>query len=306
MNPVQDQEGWVVVFSSRRRQECHERAFVLNAVGLPCLIADGPLMSAVLLVPAAEAERARAELQAWEGENRPRPAARSLPEWHGYGVSGVAAYAVVLLLVFWIQNRQWRGIDWVEAGMLHGAAIRSGEWWRIVTALTLHGDAGHLSANLVFGAFFGAFAGQYLGSGFGWAVIVLAAAAGNLMDVLLLPPVHRALGASTAVFAALGLVAAYIWVTQTRTQVSWARRYGPIIGAVVLLTWIGTGDAKTDTVAHLTGFIWGFVAGAAWGWRPPAVARRPWAQAVAGLAVLGVITTCWWLAVATWRPAWPG
>lgn len=291
-----DTEGWVVLLASPRRWVCHDRALVLQAMGIPCVIADGPRNAALLLVPPGDLERARAQLRLYEAENLVRDAGGADWQRHGSGIPGAAAYAGVLVLAFVLQSRYWRGVDWLEAGALDGLAVRHGEWWRVVTALTLHADAGHLAANLVFGVFFGVFAGQYLGAGLAWATIVAAAAAGNAADILLLPPSHQAIGASTAVFAALGLVAAFVWLTEARRALGWARRWAPIVGAVVLLAYIGTGDSQTDAVAHLTGFAAGFAAGAGLGLRPPRLARSRWLQAGLGALAAAVVAACWWLA----------
>ncbi|MBL8199525.1 MAG: rhomboid family intramembrane serine protease [Chromatiales bacterium] len=293
-------DDWTVVFETRRRWECQEQALVLDALGIPHLVADGPGDAALLLVPAGQAGRARQELRLYAAENRRSPPKPGLT-LHGHGLPGVAVYVLVLIAAFLVQGRVAYGVDWLEAGSLDGAAVRDGEWWRVITALTLHGDAGHLVANLVFGAFFGAFAGQYLGSGVAWATILLAAGAGNGLDLFLLPATHRAIGASTAVFAALGLIAALMWRAESRRASSWARRYAPLIGAVVLLAYIGTGDAQTDAVAHLTGFIAGIFAGASYDVRRPRWLQSAAVQVTAGLATLALLAACWWLALGAWR-----
>jgi membrane associated rhomboid family serine protease len=299
MNDVGPASDWVPVFSSRRRHECHERGLVLDALAIPNTIVDGPFRAAVLLVPEAVAPVARRELAHWEHENQggtvgaPAPVFRPVDP----GVALATAYVVTLLAVFYAQVTSWQGVDFVSAGGLDGAAVRAGQWWRVVTALTLHGDAAHLLANLFFGLFFGVYAAQYLGSGVAGALVLAAAAGGNAMDVLLLPPSHRAIGASTAVFAALGLVAAWVWMTQTRRAVGWARRYSPLVGGVMLLAWIGTGDEKTDVVAHLTGFVAGLAAGAWAGRRGGAAWAAPGPlQATLGLGALAVVALAWVIA----------
>jgi len=291
---------WTIVFEARRRGDCQEQALVLVALGIPHLIAAGPRNTAILLVPAEYAARAREQLRLYKSENRRRP---SKPELtlHGHGLPGVVAYILVLVAAFLVQARVAYGVDWLAAGALDGAALRAGDWWRVATALTLHADGGHLVANLFFGAFFGAFAGQYLGSGVAWATILLAAGAGNALDVFLLPTSHRAIGASTAVFAALGLIAALMWRAEARSGATWARRYAPLIGASVLLAYIGTGDTQTDAVAHLTGFLAGLTAGAAYDLRRPRWLQSVLVQAVAGVGTLAILAACWWLALNAWR-----
>ncbi|MCH8278941.1 MAG: rhomboid family intramembrane serine protease, partial [Proteobacteria bacterium] len=108
---------------------------------------------------------------------------------------------------------------------------------------------------------FGLFAGRLLGSGIAWLAIVLAAVAGNAANVLLLESTHRSIGASTAVFAALGLVAGYVWQGKLMAQDRWSYRYGPIVGGLALLMFTGTGGPNTDIGAHLLGFVMGFATG---------------------------------------------
>ena len=297
---MHDAEGWTIVCETRRRSECHDQALVLNALGIPHLIADGPRNAALLLVPAEHAEQAREQLRLYLAENK---WTRSMPTgWalHGYGVPGVAGYLLLLIAAFFVQTHVAYGIDWLDAGGLDGAAVRGGEWWRVVTALTLHADAGHLVANLFFGALFGALAGQYLGSGVAWATILIAAGLGNALDLLLLPPAHRAIGASTAVFAALGLIGALMWRMGAPGASSRARRFAPLIGASVLLAYIGTGDAQTDAVAHLTGFVAGVFAGAGYDVRRPRWLDSRRVQLVAGSCTVLAVAVCWWLAVNAW------
>lgn len=293
---MQDTAGWVVIGEFRRRWECQDHALVLDALGIPNLIADGPRHAALLLVPPGEVERATHELALYRAENARRPAAAPL-RFYSSGVPGVLGYGLLIIGLFLLERQVAFGVDWLSAGTLSGSAVRGGEWWRVITALTLHGDAGHLLANLLFGAFFGVFAGQYLGSGVAWATILWAAALGNALDVMLLPPSHRAIGASTAVFAALGLVAALTWRFHGQRSGGWARRYAPLIGGVALLAFIGTGDERTDVVAHLTGFAAGLLAGAAFTSRQPDWLGSRVLQRIAGAGCVIVVAACWWLAV---------
>ena len=91
--------------------------------------------------------------------------------------------------------------------------------------------------------------------------MVLASASANFLNTLLLQSAHRSIGASTAVFAALGLVSGYVWRARLMAQDRWPYRLGPIIGGVALLAFTGTGDENTDIGAHLAGFACGFLTG---------------------------------------------
>jgi membrane associated rhomboid family serine protease len=289
--------GWVSVFRANHRRPCEDRALVLGAMQIEHRVLELP-DGCHLLVPEAGSAAAREQLRMYEIENPPRAPA----VWPGApaarGLAGICAYAAVIGVMFVVQQGYAWGLDWNSAGAVVAGRIRAGEWWRTITALTLHADGGHVAGNMVFGAFFGYLAGQHLGSGIGWLAILCAAAAGNLANAWLQLPGHRSLGASTAVFAALGLVAAHIWIISRRFDLSWARRWAPAVGAVALLAYTGTGDERTDIVAHLAGFVAGAVAGLALGTPKREAPSRPARQLIAGMLAALLLAASWWQALA--------
>src|SRR5690606_35842480 len=154
-----------------------------------------------------------------------------------------------------------------------------------------------LLGNLGFGVLFGGLAARLLGSGITWLAVVLAAGAGNALNVLLLESTHRSVGASTAVFAALGLLAGFVWRARLTAQDRWAYRLGPLVGGIALLAYTGTGDAQTDIGAHLAGFLCGLALGTALTFVADRLEGRR-RQAVCGLAALAVIALAWARALA--------
>lgn len=251
----------VVVFESLDARACADRALVLHSLDIPHEIVRADGRSAVI-VPGEFAERAKYEIWQYDQENRP-PRARPRPMVERYHdpLPGLLGYVLVLVVVGWLAGRQAFGLDWLAAGRVDGAAIRDGEWWRTLTALTLHSGVGHLLGNLGFGALFGGLAARLVGSGVAWLGIVAAGAAGNALNTVLLESAHRSIGASTAVFAALGLLAGFVWRARLMEQGRWAWRLGPIVGGIALLAYTGTGDAETDIGAHFSGFLCGFAGG---------------------------------------------
>lgn len=221
----------------------------------------------VITVPAESASRARAELSEYARERLRPPVGRlPLPEL-STGWRGMLTYIGVLLAVAVLARQGAYGYDWLGLGRIDSVRILAGEWWRTLTALTLHVDAGHLAGNIVFGAFFGLYVGRYLGSGVGWAAILGGGALGNTLNVLIQPERHLAIGASTSVFAALGLLAAYAWRRGFLRHTPWRTRIAPVIAGIGLLAFTGTGSGvegeNVDILAHLMGFIAGFGIGAA-------------------------------------------
>ncbi len=284
-----------VVFESRNRQQCSDRALVLASARIPYQMVDDGL-SCALVVPAEHSASAVEELRLYEDENppvRPKPRKRIV---YQDALPGVFGYVVVVCMVAGLAGYSYFGSDWFVAGRVDGTLIREGEWWRTITALTLHSGVRHLLGNLIFGVFFGIFAGRLLGSGVAWLAILIAAALGNTANVLLLDSTHRSIGASTAVFATLGLLAGYVWRGQFMAQDRWSTRFGPIVGGLALLMFTGTGDQNTDIGAHLLGFVCGFGMGmllTVVGKMP----APPRVQAAAGAAAVGLIAIAWIVAL---------
>jgi len=289
------QEDLRVVFESRNRQSCSDRALVLAASRIPHQVVDDGVTAAVV-VPADFSARAIEELRLYDDENPPlQPKAKKRVTYQD-AVPGVVGYVLVISAIAWLAASSTFGHNWFEAGRVDGALIRNGEWWRTITALTLHSGARHFVGNVVFGVLFGLFAGRLLGSGVAWLAIIAAAATGNAANTLLLESAHRSIGASTAVFAALGLVAGFVFRGQLMAQDRWSYRYGPVVGGLALLMYTGTGGPNTDIGAHLLGFVCGFLAGVlliALG--PMPTDRR--SQTVAGAIALLLVVSSWAVAL---------
>ena len=175
----------------------------------------------------------------------------------------LAIYALVLT-TFFLAQQPFE--DWfVSRGAVIPVAIYGyGEWWRTVTALTLHADSAHLVANLLGGAFFGFFVNRCLNAGLGWFLILLSGMVGNAISAAISYPFpHRSIGASTAVFGALGILAGFAVASMKRSRWGLSRRFRaiPLLGALALLALLGTGDVRTDVVAHICGFSAGLLLG---------------------------------------------
>jgi len=287
----------VIVYRSTNRHDCNERLLVLTAVGIEAFIASIP-GEYLLQVPAADADYARRELRQYEAENPARAPPPPPPQLHPYAWIGCLGYAVTLLGVAWMISAGAVRLDAFDLGELDAARVQAHEWWRAWTALTLHLDGPHLAANLCAGVWFGYLAGRQLGSGTAWFLGVTAAALANLLEALLAPPEHRAVGASTAVFSILGMMSAYSWHERYALVQRWARRWGPLVAGVILLGWTGSAGEGTDVMAHLAGFTVGalFGASASLARSRRVLARLP--QALTGAAALASLVIAWAIALA--------
>lgn len=293
------ENNWTIIFESRNRQACSDRALVLTSLKIPHkMLSDDPLY--MLAVPANVSEKASYEIWQYEKENqqvRPQRSRRVLDFQNA--VPGIVSYVLVVCLIAWLASESVFNRDWLSVGRIDGDLIRQGEWWRTITALTLHSGFRHLVANISFGILFGIFAGRLFGSGLTWLCVVIASGLANTLNTLLLASSHRSIGASTAVFATLGLVAGFVWRAKLMVQDRWSYRLGPIVGGIALLAYTGTGDANTDIGAHLAGFVCGFGFGMLLTLLSKIPTNRQF-QLICGATALAILATVWIIALRLW------
>lgn len=266
-----------------------EVGLVLEAKGIAYerVHADG---ACELLVAPGVAEAAEEEIKRYLEERRVRrPAPMPFRPYPGSAL-GAAAYACVLILTAYCAGLQLFGADWFEAGALKGDG---GEPWRAVTALTLHLDQEHLLGNLLFGIGIGVLAGRMFGPGLAWLSILVAGATGNLLDMWISPPWHRAVGASTAVFAGLGLLAGFGWGQRMNLRGRRLFRWAPLLAGVSLLALFGAGNEHVDVLGHLLGFVAG--TGLGWAFARGGLPRSRSAsiQLISGSTALALTCAAW-------------
>jgi membrane associated rhomboid family serine protease len=272
VSTIEDQEQWQeirygdsVAGLPVRQSEWNVRqcALVLDSRAVPCLI-EIRERRWCLLVPPEHYETALHELRCYHRNNRNWPP--PMPQGHPLAENTLATISILILLATFhnITQLDASGVgivmpDWVSLGNAQAAKILGGQWWRLVTALTLHADWAHLSSNLAIGGIFVIFLCRELGSGLSWSLILGAGILGNLVNAFVQEPVHSSVGASTAVFGAVGILAA-ISLVRYRNQLQ--RRWPlPVAAALALLAILGTEGKNTDLGAHLFGFIYGFFLG---------------------------------------------
>jgi rhomboid protease GluP len=294
---------FIEVFRSFDRKQCDDRAFMLAAVNIPSEVGIDTA-SYVVSVPYAQAAFATDHLWQYEQElrRRPRIALPPAPVYRHAWVGSVL-YVVVLAVVAMIVVRGWWRPDTFSIGTLDATAVQAGQWWRAITALTLHLDIVHLMMNLGAGAAIGFLVGRQIGAGHAWLLTVLGAGLANLVEALFSMPGHQSAGASTAVFAALGLLSAHSWRTRSTASHPTLRRWAPLIAGAALLGLLGTGasDQVAETGTDLIAHVFGFVIGAALGILVATprlatmLARAP--QWVSGALTIALLAASWSLAL---------
>ena len=289
---VTDAEEAVARVTTERRQ-VDEWALVLISAGIAHTVRTH-LGQCALVVAPADIAPAQAALDAYDRENRRQPAGR--PPITEYGPTFAGVVVALALLGFYGALR-WSGREsvWFHAGNAAAARILSGEIWRVVTALTLHAGPAHVVGNAVCCAIFATALCRAVGPGVGMWVMLLAGAGGNAMNAALRGAPHSAVGASTAIFGAVGALGALQFMTRARLGVARWRAWVPIAAALGLLAMLGT-SADSDVLAHL----FGFVAGTALGMGSEIILSPPpgrFVQSVLAMAALATVAAAWLVAL---------
>lgn len=235
----------------------------------------------------------RAENQGFQDEPEPLRALDLL-------VAPLLYLAVPSFLYFWVEMRPW-ATWWHEHGSADAEAILRGEWWRCVTATTLHADHEHFLGNVISGYFVFNLLNHRLGIGTMMILTTLGAGVTNFLVAAASREGHVSIGFSTVVFCAMGVLAAVETSLLRRRPRKGLRGLGPIIAAFFLAVFVGLGE-HVDVKAHFYGFGIGAALGALARFLQARVgfaarlARAPW-QAALVLLGYGVYAGAWWLAL---------
>jgi membrane associated rhomboid family serine protease len=248
----------------------------------------------VLAVTEKEAEVALASLAAYDRENPPKLAEKDEPA----GSANLAAGATVagMLVAFYTVTVSNPSVPWLERGSAHAGRILAGEIWRTVTALTLHGDLAHALSNAVAIALFLGVASAVVGVGPACLLVLLAGAGGNLANALLQNSPHVAVGASTAVFGAVGILGGHAMLRHHSRRARKRKAWIPVAATFALLAMLGTEGARVDVWAHLLGLLVGCGLGALTAFVVPRALGRT-VQWLCGCAALAATVYCWRLAL---------
>ncbi len=255
-----DLEGRAVAGWYRTTHEGLSHSVVVLAMGYACWLVPHEggeclLVESTALGPVGEQlERFDRESMGWPP--RPRPEPQVDPN---LGLFPPLLWALIVVAVF---REQTLSTGWTEAGALDTRALfGQGEWWRPFTALWLHADAGHLVSNLVGGYFVlrGWFALTTMVRG--WAALLGTSVVANaLVAAVQYPNEYRSLGASTLVFAGLGLLTGRA-LRHPRLPGRWRALLVPFAAGLTMLGLFGAGGENVDVLAHGAGFATGTVAG---------------------------------------------
>ena len=143
----------------------------------------------------------------------------------------------------------------LDLGCADSWAIYKGEWWRLITALTLHENIPHVISNIFWEGIFIYFLLIYIPPAMAWFLILLSGILGNLLNFYYHSLNHISLGFSTCVFGTLGIGIGF----RSLSQVKDIGLY--IMCGLGLLAMLGMGTKGIDVSSHVFGLLCGFLIG---------------------------------------------
>jgi len=285
------------VLTTDQEQEIMSCSLVLSSVGISHRVSQTQ-ESQVLHVSAENLHAARFQIQAYLYENR---------NWPPQPVASANSFTPLLqpptlllvgcLALLYSVTGPWSAHSfWFTEGAGDAEAIlQKGEYYRLITALTLHADIVHLLGNCLFGGFLFHFFCKLTGNGLGLFAMLFTATLANYINVVLHGNNHLFVGFSTAVFAIIGMLAMISRNYRT------GKRYLhmlPFMAGAALLAMIGSSGERTDLGAHLFGLLCGMASGWFLG-RPTLLELRQSLlfQTILFGSSIGIIFTAWKIAL---------
>ena len=240
----------------------------LNTFSLVLLAADIPHRIRIVLptqmeiyVALPEKEKALKELSAYSEENAAQPVnSNELPAFTPI-FQAMSPLVIGCLACLYGVSGDWQpqGI-WFNKGTGDSTAIlRDHEFFRLVTALTLHADIVHLLSNCILGLFLLHFLLLLTGNGIGLFAVFLTSVSANYINVLIRGPGHLFVGFSTSIFSIIGMLCTISFASKTKRL--FFHFFMPIMAGLALLALLGSEGVRTDLGSHLFGLFSGLIGG---------------------------------------------
>ena len=244
--------------SAPKRRVAEEYANLLNSLSIENkLVFKNGLWN--IEVRSQDLERACAEINAYESDGRIEKPKSRFSHIRFQRLNYLYFFGFLLVFaVFHAVVYSFPELDLIKAGRSSASAITDGHFYRAVTALTLHADLKHLLSNIFFGGIAVFSLATLVGTGYSWSMFLVSGFFGNVLNAYFYGSAHNSIGASTAVFGVVGVLAGLQFFSRFRERKTYA--WVPFAAAVGLLAMLGSSE-KTDIMAHLFGFVSGIPLG---------------------------------------------
>ena len=236
--------------------QIRDYSLVLASQGIPHRIRRDERGPYVIAVQTELLHAAQEQIGLYKKENPPH--AENPPLALRLEISPLAILLVPT--VFTLLEFSDRGARFYHAGIADAERILSGEWWRPITAQTLHGDAHHLVSNLVSGYIVLNLLAFRLPLSRIAFPLAVASAIANFFVAWTVQTDFRSLGFSTFVFCALGALSTIEFRLMPKESNGLLRRFAPLFAATLLAVFMGLGE-HADILAHFYGFVLGLGVG---------------------------------------------
>lgn len=218
---------------------------------------DGGVVSLAQRRAQAEAREAEAARRQARQQARAAPGELSKP-WVTYVVIGLNLLVWIAMVGSGVHAYEPKGSVLLDWGGNLGVLTGSGQWWRLFTAMFLHGGFIHLGFNLYFAWIVGRVCEQIYGSA-AYAVVYLGSGLIASLVSAAWQPAVVSVGASGALFGVFGAFLAFTVRRRSMLAPEFVRgvlRNGVILVGVNLA--IGIAIPGIDVVAHIGGLVAGF------------------------------------------------
>ncbi len=138
-------------------------------------------------------------------------------------------------------------------------AVAAGQWYRLFTAMFLHGSIWHLALNMYVLWIYGPHVEQALGKVCYALAYVLAGLSASALSYALGPCEVGSVGASGAIFGIVGVLLVYLYKRRRSTFVGQFLR--GVMFFIVANLILGFLIPRVDNVAHIGGLIGGIIIG---------------------------------------------
>ena len=149
----------------------------------------------------------------------------------------------------------------VDLGALYGPlTVLKGEWWRLVTAMFLHGGMTHILMNMFSLYLIGRGAEMYFDMKSYLSIYLFSGIVGGLVS-LYIHPASVGVGASGAIFGVFGALAGFFLAHKDKIAThskAFMKDFAIIIGINLV---IGFSIESVDVSAHIGGLVVGFIGG---------------------------------------------
>ncbi len=279
------------------RELSQTSSLVLSAVGIQHITVESG-NGFELFVQPGEEERAKAELDSYFNENRNWPPRVPTQDEFQPFFHPPSLLMMGSLFLFFTVTGPWQDKSfWFLSGAGETTAMLERlQWWRLVTALTLHADITHVLGNCFFGFILIHFFLKMTGNGLGSFALLVSAISGNLINTVIKGPGYSFIGFSTATFSVVGMLAMLSYHEKKR----WNRVHFlmPLMAGLAFLAMLGSSGERTDLGGHFFGLVCGMATGRLLANQYVQKLRHSLLfQCTLFILFLSVISTSWYLAL---------